>query len=113
MLSQLVASRHREIGVRIALGARPAQVLSSVAAQAAAMTGTGLALGIAGAFALARVMTTLIFRITAHDPLTFIVAPIVLAIVAAVAPVVPARRAATVDPVRALRSPNPKSRPRL
>jgi predicted permease len=103
VLSQLVASRRREIGVRMALGARPAQILSSIAWQAAAITGAGIVFGIAGALALSRIMETLVFEITAHDPLTFALAPIVLAVVAATATIVPARRAAGLDPMRALR----------
>jgi putative ABC transport system permease protein len=103
VLSQLVASRRREIGVRMALGARPAQILSSIASQAAAITGAGIALGLTGAFALTRVMGTLVFDVTAHDPLTFTLVTIVLAVVAAAATIVPARRAASVDPMHALR----------
>jgi ABC-type antimicrobial peptide transport system permease subunit len=103
VLSQLVASRHREIGVRMALGARPAQVLSSIALQAAGITAAGILLGIAGALALGRVMGTLVFDVTSHDPLTLTLAPIVLAAVAAAATIVPARRAASVDPMHALR----------
>jgi predicted permease len=103
VLSQLVAARRREIGVRMALGARPVQILSSTASQAATITGAGIVLGIGGALALARVMRTLVFDVTAHDPLTFALAPIVLAVVAAAATIVPARRAASVDPMHALR----------
>ncbi|PYR57229.1 MAG: ABC transporter permease [Acidobacteria bacterium] len=103
VLSQLVAARRREIGVRMALGARPAQIFSSIASQAAAITGAGLVLGIAGALALSRIMGTLVFDVTAHDPFTFALAPIVLAVVAAAATIVPARRAARVDPIHALR----------
>ena len=103
VLSQLVASRRREIGVRMALGARPAQIFSSIASQAATIIGTGIVLGIAGALALSRIMGTLVFDVTAHDPLTFALAPIVLAVVAAAATIVPARRAARVDPIHALR----------
>jgi ABC-type antimicrobial peptide transport system permease subunit len=87
----------------MALGARPAQVLSSIAAQVAAMTGAGVALGFGGAFALTRVMATLVFGITVYDPLTFTLAAVVLALVAAAATIVPARRAARVEPMRALR----------
>ena len=103
VLSQIVASRRREIGLRMALGARPAQILISVVAQAATVTGLGIAAGVAGAAALAHLMASLVFGITPRDPLTFAAAPIVLAIVAAVASIVPARRAATVDPMAALR----------
>ena len=103
VLSQVVASRRREIGLRMALGARPAQILLSVVAQAATVTGLGIAGGMAGAAALAHVMASLVFGIGHRDPLSFAVAPVVLAIVAAVASIVPARRAAAVDPMAALR----------
>jgi len=103
VLSQLVAARRREIGVRMALGARAAQIVASVAGQAAAVTGVGICVGLGGALALARFMTTLVFGIATHDPLTFIIVPSVLAAVATVAALVPARRAATTDPMEALR----------
>jgi putative ABC transport system permease protein len=104
VLSQLVAGRQREIGVRMALGARPIQIVTSVIAQAATATGLGIAAGLAGAFALAGFMATLLFGITIHDPLTFAVVPIVLALVATATSLVPARRAARLDPVHALRA---------
>jgi len=103
VMSQLVAVRRREIGVRMALGARAGQILRSVVAQAATVTGAGIVVGLAGAFALARFMTSLIFGIPPVDPLTFAVVPALLAAVALAAAFVPARRAAAVDPMRALR----------
>jgi len=103
VLSQLVAGRRREIGVRMALGARTVQILGSVIAQAATVTGAGIVAGLAGAFALTRFMTTLVFGVAAVDPLTFAVVPAVLAAVALLAALIPASRAASVDPMRALR----------
>jgi len=103
VLSQLVIARRREIGVRMALGARAAQVVASIARQAAAVTAVGMAAGIAASFGLARFMASMVFGITTRDPLTFALVPAVLAAVAAVATVVPARRAARVDPMQALR----------
>jgi putative ABC transport system permease protein len=103
VMSQLVAARRREIGVRLALGARASQIVAAVAAQAAMVTLAGIVVGLAGAFALARFLSTLVFGISAHDPVTFGIVPIVLALVAAAAAFVPARRAATVDPMHALR----------
>ncbi|OLC43696.1 MAG: hypothetical protein AUH43_20095 [Acidobacteria bacterium 13_1_40CM_65_14] len=89
VLSQLVSSRRREIGVRMALGARPTQIVTSIVAQAATVTGLGIIVGIVGALALARVMTTLVFGIPARDPLTFAIVPILLALVAAITALVP------------------------
>jgi putative ABC transport system permease protein len=103
VLSQLVAARRREIGVRMALGARAGQILRSVVAQAATITGAGIAAGLAAAFGLARFMTTLLFETPPVDPLTFAGVPVVLAAVALAAAVIPASRAASVDPMRALR----------
>ena len=103
VLSQFVSLRRREIGVRMALGARPAQVLSSVAIQAAMLTGLGIAAGLGGALLLARLMTTLVFGVQPRDPLTFAVVPAALLLVAAAAAIVPARRAVRIDPMRALR----------
>jgi putative ABC transport system permease protein len=103
LLSQLVSSRRREFGVRMALGARPAHILGSVMTQAATVAGVGLAAGLAAAVALARFMATLVFGISPRDPLAFAAAPLVLAAVAAVAAFVPARRAASVDPMDAIR----------
>jgi putative ABC transport system permease protein len=103
VLSQLVTGRRREIGVRLALGARGSQILASILAQAAAMTAAGTLAGVAGAALVARVMATLLFGISTHDPLTFLMVPVVLAAVAAAAALVPARRAATIDPMTALR----------
>jgi putative ABC transport system permease protein len=103
VLSQLVTARRREIGLRIALGARPAQILTSVAAQAALVTAAGIAVGLAAAAALARLMASLVFGIAPRDPITFAAVPAILVLVAAVASIVPARRAATTDPMTALR----------
>jgi ABC-type antimicrobial peptide transport system permease subunit len=103
MLAHFVSQRRREIGVRMALGARPGQVLAEVARHGALITGIGVALGLAGALALARVMETLVFGVPTRDPLTFAVVPVVLAAIAAAATIIPARRAARVHPMEALR----------
>ena len=103
VMSQLVAVRRREIGVRMALGARAGQILRSFVAQAAALTGAGIVVGLGGGLALARFMTSLIFGIRPVDPLTFAIVPALLAAVALAAALVPARRAAALDPMRTLR----------
>jgi putative ABC transport system permease protein len=103
MLAQFVAFRRREIGVRLALGARRADILGRILAHAASVVGVGLALGLAGAFVLARFMASLVFGIPARDPVTFAIVPLLLAAMAAAAAAVPARRAVRVDPVQALR----------
>jgi predicted permease len=103
MLAQYVAGRRRDIGVRMAVGARPAQVLAHVLRPAAVVIGAGVGLGLAAALALARFMAALIFGIPAHDPATFAAVPLVLGTIAAAAAAVPARRAVRLDPVQALR----------
>jgi len=103
LLAQFVIERRREIGLRMALGARPAQVLSQVVRQSAAVTIAGVALGLIIAFSSARVMGALVFGVSPHDPLTFVVAPLILAAISTVATILPARRAARVDPLVALR----------
>jgi putative ABC transport system permease protein len=103
VLSQLVSARRREIGVRMALGARPTRILAAVVAQAAALTGLGIAAGLCAALVLARFMATLVFGVSVRDPLTFVLVPLVLALVAAISALVPAQRAARVDPMDVLR----------
>jgi ABC-type antimicrobial peptide transport system permease subunit len=103
VMSQFVSARRREIGVRMALGARPAHILSTVAGQAAIVTVAGIVVGLAGALALGRTMATLVFGVSTRDPITFAIVPALLAIVATAATLVPARRAARVDPMVALR----------
>ena len=104
VLSQLVcvaAPRDRRAhGARRAAGADP---VASVVWQAATVTAVGIAVGLAGALALARFMTTLVFGIPARDPLTFAIGPLLLALVAGVTAFIPARRAARVDPMTSLR----------
>jgi putative ABC transport system permease protein len=103
VLSQLVMRRTREIGVRMALGARPGDVLRLVLSQGLAMTLIGVVAGLAAALWLTRVLRTLLFGITPTDPLSFAVVGAFLAVVAAIACWVPARSAMRIDPAVALR----------
>jgi predicted lysophospholipase L1 biosynthesis ABC-type transport system permease subunit len=103
VLSQFVAARRRDLGVRMALGARPSRIVASVVGRAAGVTGIGIAAGLAAAFAAARFMAALVFEITTHDPVTFALVPLMLAAVAAAASLAAATRAASIDPMQALR----------
>ena len=103
VMAYSVAQRTQEIGVRMALGARPLHVLRLVVGQSLVMLLLGTVIGLAGAFALTRLMRTLLFEITATDPLTYASVVGLLTVVALVACYIPARRAAKVDPIIALR----------
>jgi putative ABC transport system permease protein len=103
VMSYWVAQRTHEIGVRVALGAQPRQVLRLVLARAAWLTLAGLTLGLVGAFVLARSLSGLLFGVRPIDPLTLLAASAALAGIALVASWQPARRAAAVDPIVALR----------
>jgi putative ABC transport system permease protein len=102
-MSYSVAQRTGEIGIRMALGAQKAQVLMLVQRQGMALVLMGLAIGVAGALALTPLMTSLLFRVQATDPITFVLVAAVLIAVSLGACLVPARRAAKVDPIVALR----------
>lgn len=103
VMAYSVAQRTQEIGVRMALGARPHHVLRLVLRQSLFMLVTGTVIGLAGAFAVTRLMRTLLFEVTATDPVTYISVIGLLAVVALLASYIPARRAAKVDPLVALR----------
>ena len=103
VMAYSVAQRTQEIGVRMALGARPFHVLRLVLGQSLVMLVIGTVIGLAGAFALTRLMSTLLFEVSATDPLTYVSVIGLLAVVALLACYIPARRAAKVDPLVALR----------
>jgi putative ABC transport system permease protein len=102
VMAYAVSQRTREIGIRMALGAASGRVLRLVVGRALTLTGIAIVLGAAGAAGLARLMGTLLFGVRPADPLTFLAAAAVLAAVGGLAAYVPARRAARIDPVRAL-----------
>jgi putative ABC transport system permease protein len=103
VMALAVGQRRHEIGVRMAIGARPAEILRMILGQGMALAVVGIVLGLLGAFALTRLLQTLLFEVGPTDPLTFVGVAIVLSAATLVACYVPARRAAGVDPIIALR----------
>jgi putative ABC transport system permease protein len=104
VMAYSVAQRTREIGIRVALGARRAQVIALVVRQSAALTLVGIVLGLCGAAMLTRYLEGLLFGVTPLDPVTFAAAAALFTLVALVAAYGPTRRATGVDPLVALRA---------
>ena len=103
VVSYVVAQRTAEIGVRLALGARPEAVRAMVLRQGLVVACAGILIGLGAAAAATRLMASLLFEVSAHDPATFAIAALILTAVSVAATYVPARRAAAIDPARALR----------
>ena len=103
VMAYLVSQRTHEIGVRLALGARPGDVFRLIIGRGMALAAVGSTLGLAGAWMFGRVLESLLFQIPATDPITLVSAPVLLLTVALLACYVPARRAMRVDPMVALR----------
>ena len=104
VISYGVSQRVRELGIRIALGATNESILKLILGQGLTLVGLGLAVGIAGALLLTRVLTSMLYGVTPADLPTLILVPVTLAATALLASYFPARRAARVDPVTAMRS---------
>ena len=103
ILSHSVLRRTREIGIRLALGGAPGDIRRMVVGEGLRLVAAGVALGLALAFAVTRYIETLLYGVSARDPLTFLAVPVVLAATALLASYVPVRRATRIDPVVALR----------
>jgi ABC-type antimicrobial peptide transport system permease subunit len=103
VMAYLVSQGTREIGIRMALGATQRDVLGLIVRQGMTLAVSGLAIGLAGAFVLARLIRSLLFGVQASDPATFVGISVLLAFIALLASYIPARRAARIDPMISLR----------
>jgi ABC-type antimicrobial peptide transport system permease subunit len=103
VLSYSVAQRRQEFGIRLALGAERTDILGMVLRQGLILAIAGIAIGLVAAFLLTRLAESMLYKIGARDPATFVLAPLVFLAVALLAGYLPARRATKVDPIEALR----------
>jgi ABC-type antimicrobial peptide transport system permease subunit len=104
VMALIVSERSMEMGIRLALGAQPAQVLSAVVRQGLVLAAVGIVIGLTASAAVAPLMSTQLFSVRAADPATLGVVPAILLLVAALACYIPARRAMRIDPATALRA---------
>jgi len=104
LIAYIVSWRTREIGLRLALGASRGQIVLAVVRQSLLLAGGGCLAGLLGALAVSRVLHSFLFNVSALDPATFCAVPLLMALVAVAAACLPARRAASVDPMQALRA---------
>jgi ABC-type antimicrobial peptide transport system permease subunit len=104
VIAYMVTQRTQEIGIRMALGAQRGRVLRMIVGEAMALTAIGVAVGIAGALTLTRLMKDLLFHVAPRDPLTLVTVTATLVLVAFAASYLPGRRATRVDPAIALRA---------
>ena len=103
VMSLIVSERTREVGVRLALGAEPSQLLTMIVGQASKLALIGIVIGVVAALPLAPLLDSQLYGIRSFDPLSFLSVPIVLMLIAALAALVPARKAMRIDPLAALR----------
>jgi ABC-type antimicrobial peptide transport system permease subunit len=104
VIAYSVSQRTREIGIRMALGAQHAEVTRMFVRHGAVLAAIGIVLGLTAAFSVTRVMSTILFDISPLDPLTYVAVSCGLAVAAVIASYVPALRATSIDPIRALRA---------
>ena len=103
VISYAVAQRTREIGIRVALGAQRRELTRMFVRSGLRLAAIGVPIGLAASAAVTRVMASLLFRVPAIDPLTYLVVPLLVVAAAAIASYVPAKRASALDPVEALK----------
>jgi putative ABC transport system permease protein len=103
VMAYTVTQRTSELGIRMALGAKPADMFWMVIKEASLLVGSGVLLGVIAALSLGRLVSNLLLGVSATDPGTFVVTSILLSVVALIASLVPARRATSIDPLVALR----------
>ena len=104
VMSYTVAERTHEMGIRMALGAKAGGVVKLVLVQGLKVAALGLALGLAGALMLTKLMSSILYGVSSTDVMTFVSVPVLLALVSVVACWIPARRATRVDPIEVLRA---------